>query len=553
MDGLPCTAPLFDGRLQAYRKIRRVKTGCYTCKGRKVKCDEQRPSCRRCISTGRKCSGYGVWGGGHAGATPIYQPSDLGPVKRLNAQDRCILEWFMHAKFEGIFPFPFWETLILQTCYNEPVILNCVLALGSAHQRACIEMEPIDSQRVGDNLESATLQYYNMAISSLNSFWRGVSQLDGSRTHTRVTLIACLAFIIIEYLQKHPTQGLRHLQHGLRILQNPTYNDVRQPSRDPIDDWLAEAFGRLDIQARPLLNITTDDQAYQSVWENGERLLVLSSLHEARQHLDRLISKAYRLQHLGSNAESSVDTNLLFHALSIQQRLQRDLCSWLQAYRTWRTRTTSSHQPPLSPPEQIARRLRLVYHTMANIMTATALYVGDESVFDHHIPQVTSIVASANGLLETYKPCTSRRAAPHSHCSQYFTFTSDLGLIPVLYYTAIKCRDLQLRLNALSMLATKTHQEGIWEGSTAALIAAEVIRLETPCPRKPQVYEEEASSKSYKISSPDSSFPPLWRISNITVEFPGGPEMDLLLTCKRKLKSGTWDVVERRYSGGKWY
>ncbi|KAF5587540.1 C6 zinc finger domain-containing protein [Fusarium pseudoanthophilum] len=540
MDGPPCTSQ----RLPAYREIRRVKTGCYTCKGRKVKCDEQRPSCLRCISTGRKCSGYGVWGGGATPRLEIYQPSNLGPLRCLNAQDRCILEWFMRAKFEGIFPFPFWESLIPQACYSEPVILNCVLALGAAHQRACIDMEPIDPQRIDDNLESSTLKYYNVAISSLTRFWRGVSQLDGSRAHTRVTLIACLAFIIIEYLQKHPVQGLRHLQHGLRILRNPTYSSVRQSSRDPIDDWLAEAFGRLDIQARPLLSITTDDQACPSVCEDGGRLLVLSSLHEARQHLDRLISQAYQLQHLGSNAESSVDTSLLFHALSVQQRLQRDLCSWLQAYRTWQARTASSHQAPLSPPEQIARRLLLVYHTMANIMTATALYVRDESVFDHHIPQFASIIAAADELLETYKPCTSRRAAPHGHCSQYFTFTSDLGLIPVLYYTVIKCRDIQLRRSALSLLATKTHQEGIWEGSTAALIAAEVVRLETPCPRKAQEPEQGAS----RTFSPNSSFPPLWRISDITVELPDGPGAEILLTCKRKLGSDTWDVIERRYS-----
>lgn len=32
--------------------------GCLTCRMRKVKCDEQRPSCQRCISTGRTCDGY---------------------------------------------------------------------------------------------------------------------------------------------------------------------------------------------------------------------------------------------------------------------------------------------------------------------------------------------------------------------------------------------------------------------------------------------------------------------------------------------------------------
>lgn len=39
----------------AYPKVR---TGCLTCKIRKVKCDEGKPSCLRCTSTGRKCEGY---------------------------------------------------------------------------------------------------------------------------------------------------------------------------------------------------------------------------------------------------------------------------------------------------------------------------------------------------------------------------------------------------------------------------------------------------------------------------------------------------------------
>ncbi|KAF6806394.1 C6 finger domain-containing protein [Colletotrichum sojae] len=38
----------------------KVRTGCLTCKSRKVKCDEAKPACVRCTSTGRKCDGYAV-------------------------------------------------------------------------------------------------------------------------------------------------------------------------------------------------------------------------------------------------------------------------------------------------------------------------------------------------------------------------------------------------------------------------------------------------------------------------------------------------------------
>ncbi|KAJ5150527.1 uncharacterized protein N7500_010716 [Penicillium coprophilum] len=36
----------------------KLKSGCMTCKIRRVKCDEEKPQCRRCVSTGRKCDGY---------------------------------------------------------------------------------------------------------------------------------------------------------------------------------------------------------------------------------------------------------------------------------------------------------------------------------------------------------------------------------------------------------------------------------------------------------------------------------------------------------------
>lgn len=35
-------------------------TGCWTCRGRRVKCDDERPACRRCLRSGWACQGYGL-------------------------------------------------------------------------------------------------------------------------------------------------------------------------------------------------------------------------------------------------------------------------------------------------------------------------------------------------------------------------------------------------------------------------------------------------------------------------------------------------------------
>ncbi|KAJ4169002.1 hypothetical protein NW754_010934 [Fusarium falciforme] len=37
---------------------RKSRSGCSVCKKRRLKCDEQQPSCRRCINIGVECPGY---------------------------------------------------------------------------------------------------------------------------------------------------------------------------------------------------------------------------------------------------------------------------------------------------------------------------------------------------------------------------------------------------------------------------------------------------------------------------------------------------------------
>ncbi|ORY87603.1 hypothetical protein BCR37DRAFT_2050 [Protomyces lactucae-debilis] len=42
----------------AGRKAPRTKSGCWTCRERKVKCDEQKPICSTCSRLGLECAGY---------------------------------------------------------------------------------------------------------------------------------------------------------------------------------------------------------------------------------------------------------------------------------------------------------------------------------------------------------------------------------------------------------------------------------------------------------------------------------------------------------------
>ncbi|KAK5104637.1 hypothetical protein LTS08_002528 [Lithohypha guttulata] len=53
------------------------------------------------------------------------------------------------------------------------------------------------------------------------------------------------------------------------------------------------------------------------------------------------------------------------------------------------------------------------------------------------------------------------------------------GVIPPLYFTALKCRDLVIRQQALSLLQKAPSREGLWRRDEAVRVARRVIDLET--------------------------------------------------------------------------
>ena len=85
---------------------------------RKVKCDEEKPRCRRCTSTGRKCDGYAPeLPAGVLLPRPGYFQN--GPV---DPKERRALQFFCEASgpfLSGPLDSYFWTHLVMQFSYFE--------------------------------------------------------------------------------------------------------------------------------------------------------------------------------------------------------------------------------------------------------------------------------------------------------------------------------------------------------------------------------------------------------------------------------------------------
>ncbi|KAH7166644.1 C6 zinc finger domain-containing protein [Fusarium sp. MPI-SDFR-AT-0072] len=127
----------------------KVKTGCRTCRIRKVKCDQGKPVCVRCTSTGRTCDGYNPPpSSSHSSSTSASPSPQFSDSLNAAADLKLILprhspeevrsyRFFLEVtapSLAGAFYADFWLTEVPRVCMSDAAIWHAVVSLGSAHE-----------------------------------------------------------------------------------------------------------------------------------------------------------------------------------------------------------------------------------------------------------------------------------------------------------------------------------------------------------------------------------------------------------------------------------
>ncbi|KAJ5964527.1 transcriptional regulator family: Fungal Specific TF [Penicillium vulpinum] len=508
---------------------KKAKTGCKTCKIRRVKCDEGRPACRRCVSTSRVCDGYGIWGGG---GSPYGQPHSNRalstyctpvPVGNLSHEEQMCFDWLIKRtakKFAGLFPSDFWETLIFQASTQEPAVRHAVIALSSTHrfqQRYTATPDKYDE-------ECFTLRQYNKAIQHLRS------NTTNNSHSLRVALITCMLFITLEYMRGQYQTGSAHLQYGMKLLSDisprplpsmlPT---ILSPEEDFAYNALVDAYIRLGIQSAMFGHI----RSHVYIVTKDPRTAILpytfTSLLEARRSLDDLLNRVYCLKgHHYDNHSSQTPTSKR-QMLITQSKILADLSLWRKTYTASVARLEIKK---ISGKDHMGYLLINVHHKMATVMASVCLSPEEpesELVFDTYTETFISILTSFLDLWKGWVAASFRKEdisklanAPDdlkamfknfktmsdadailetsllellekSDLLNYYLrapdcgkngFTVEMGYVPPLYYTALKCRVPRIRRQAVRALRAAPHREGLWNGSFLADVLEEIIKVE---------------------------------------------------------------------------
>ncbi|KAL6248806.1 hypothetical protein RBB50_003869 [Rhinocladiella similis] len=251
-------------------KTKRSKFGCRTCKIRRVKCDEGRPACQTCLSTGRICDGYGIWGGGgntygqrmrkadwDRGRDPVRTHALITTTlsaSSLTTDESLHFDWFRHRskpKLPGAFPTQLWQQVIIQASMTEPAVLHAVLGLSSSHRSDVMKHVRLEQHTPADELDRFILLQYSKAIKHLHPRLQ-----RGDRETSIVALVACVLFVHMENMLGQYNSSLMHLTSGISILKNlysPSSvlvgSDCTSVSSGTsfTNDWIIQTFSTMDV------------------------------------------------------------------------------------------------------------------------------------------------------------------------------------------------------------------------------------------------------------------------------------------------------------------
>lgn len=464
--------------------LTKTRTGCLTCKVRKVrtspsrllhsltrqvKCDEEKPACRRCTSTGRKCDGYAPVPKS-ASTTPPSRHSSPGqaPSPELFATDaeRRSFSYFETRACHdigGSFHWQFWAREILQAAVHYPSTRHLVVAIGAAYEG--YHGQAIKGSASGEDALRLSMEQSNQSIQLMSALFDTQNTERHSTETTCNILAASVLFAYLACLQGQVGQAIKHTRSGLKVLQS---FEKRRSIEDPssvfpvsirhLRSLLTSIYG----QIRCMIN----DEAL-TAWDWDPLVspiapaLGFPNLAEAHSYVESLWHNLLALlQYTELHPPTTPEEMSRFTAQ--HQVLSRALESSQQALELLASRRSPSHDDQDEPGLNILR----LYHMLITIrLRISPLDPGNrEAAFDNLELELAQMLQYCELLV------SSQSSVP--------SFSSGLGYVMPLHTVAARCRNARIRRRALQLLLNSRRREGIWDGRLTGRFATTTMERE---------------------------------------------------------------------------
>ncbi|KIW68112.1 hypothetical protein PV04_04079 [Phialophora macrospora] len=569
---------------QAHSKVR---TGCRTCKSRRVKCDETRPACLRCMKAKYICEGYSISLTGVEGSASETrtQPHQDQPQHWSQLQHSHVVHHHHHPRPRDIRPADsscfyrtlqtladlsepdsqaydfcrrhtvhdmgthhlarFWTRTVMAASHGEPAVLHALLALSGAHRHYMARLGGSASASTGaaaTGLAMPAYAHYGKALRHLRDRIPGPSTGEsesGRAGEVQVVLMVCLILLTFDIIEGRYNEALVHLNHGREILMG-----VGKTTRDSIVAAATLPAGGDDASAAVHLYLPEKVHSTMDELSYSFALMDLQSIHFGSTRLQ------FKLVDTPRNSDHT-QSSVMPEQFGTFDDAWRSMLLLLNE--TYRFAAAARALPNPGDSEEfviwqgrlLARLkqwkeifddspLRKAPSQGASGATASEYDPSAALRLNHSYLTVMVGIALSFGDEMASDRFLPQFSAMVSLCEDLIirlpTISLDASLIPALYTTACVCRHPGVRRRALQVVS-RAGREGHWDGRQIAIVAGQKMML-----------EEEMAGFSYEAMSPPPEKPELLaeiiprtaRWSEMCADFVGDDYAVLQLVFRRK-------------------
>ncbi|KAF4766688.1 hypothetical protein HAV15_010179 [Penicillium sp. str.  len=450
------------------RVLPRSKLGCRTCKIRRVKCGEEKPSCVRCTSTGRKCDFAEIQSSSSSSSpiSVITSPLSLSPNTNTVWRERRAFAYYFECAASSIgggLDVDFWRTVVPQVCRYEPAVWDAIITISALFERPQQCLDPVRQHH--DNSVSFTknhqdaLGWYSRSVSAVRQ------RIEQGSVDVFVGLISCVLFICIEAIQGNPDGAMQLYRQGLQLIAalRPQIAPAATNKASLLEDTIIPIFIRLGTFALASGGVPVTALLRDTEDASSEQFDSLKSAREAIVLLAIEIPSFERTcyKHLHQA-----------HVSQVPEELNTTLFSLAARLRNWRTAfdnlMTVLHAKDILSLQQIGTgALLLSYHEMLYVMLETCTSLSFMQ-FDAYLPNFQNIVEQS---------AIAPKASVRSDGTQPpFTFDLNIGL--PLWFTSLRCREPHTRRVALDLLRQAPSVQGFYQCSIWAGVGQIIMEQE---------------------------------------------------------------------------
>jgi hypothetical protein len=487
---------------------------------RKVKCDEGRPHCKRCISTGRRCDGYTgeplSWLRRATRPEPHLETNFSRSTKE--QQYLTFFQLYAAPEFAGCFDSGFWRFDVPQASHHHPAIQAATIGLGALYRKFV-------SSSQGNVSEIALDEYGHDALKHCNRAIQMIIQMPASPSgEEKITILTvCILFSCFANLEGNYELAMRHFRGGLTLLNQA---DIALPPQSGYCAKHSVTFGtletvysRLDLLAR---GIDYEQQLpFQAKRSKSSEVSLppSASFKQACTAVGRTLDELLLFLQDVSNKSQEGE-----HIITTEKETRRLMCD-LDHWEGVLCKSLPQEHAQLPPNQKkVLIWLKICRSEIRILRKFTSLRARlGHRVWGAMEREFQEVVELAGQLLEVESDTsmTPLHQAPHlwksmsnEELSNLSTglipkpvvrraFSSTFGPVTALWAPATRCRNPQIRRRAIALLLGYPRTEGFVDSTLSGRIALKCM-----------LFEEKAAGKRRKE---DGDLPSDARIEEISI------------------------------------